>query len=158
MPLCVKGFRGFLVLRDLGIELGSWFGGRRVVAGPGVAWPKSRCMGVGAGRAGDRVVSPLPSRARSARARRGPVGVGLDAGEDGVADLPLQRTECLFGCLAVGQLAFVVGPVAMSRLGGPTVTEVDGSTYADGWRLCAVGSALRLVEPLVHLQGELERC
>jgi hypothetical protein len=45
----------------------------------------------------------LPSRARGA-----PPGAGLQAGEDGVADLPLERARGFLAGLALGQLLVVV--------------------------------------------------
>jgi hypothetical protein len=50
----------------------------------------------------------LPSRALGAR--RGPPGADLQAREDGVADLPLQRAQRLFAGLARGQFLVVAGP------------------------------------------------
>src|SRR6266480_3584139 len=50
----------------------------------------------------------------------GPAGVGLEAGEDGVAEAALERAECFFGGLALGELAVVVGAavaVAVADLG-----------------------------------------
>src|SRR3974390_762180 len=81
--------------------------GRRVVTGPGSGLSEEPVPGVRAGRAGCRVVPLLPSWALGAG--RGAPGVGLQAGEDGVADLPFQRAQCLFGGLALGQLLVVVG-------------------------------------------------
>jgi hypothetical protein len=49
----------------------------------------------------------LPSRAL--RAGGGAAGVSLQAGEDGVADLPFQRAQGFFGRLAFGQFLVVVG-------------------------------------------------
>jgi hypothetical protein len=51
----------------------------------------------------------LPSRARISGGCGSP-GVGLEAGEDGVADPALEGPERLFGSLALGELAVVVGP------------------------------------------------
>src|SRR2546429_1053658 len=51
----------------------------------------------------------------------GPAGVGLEAGEDGVAEAALERAGCFFGGLALGELAGVVGAavaVAGGGLGG----------------------------------------
>ena len=85
-----------------------WFAGRgrRVVTGPGSGLSEEPVSGVQSGRAGDRVVPRLPSRAPGAR--RGAPGVGLQAGEDGVADLPFQRAQGFFRGLALGQLLVVV--------------------------------------------------
>ncbi len=49
----------------------------------------------------------MPSRVPG----RGPAGVGLQAGEDGVADLAFQRAEGFFGGLALGEFLAVVGAV-----------------------------------------------
>ena len=75
--------------------------------GPGVACPKSLARGVQAGRAGGRVVPRLPSRALGTRGSA--AGIGLQAGVDGVADLPLQRPHGLFGGLALSQFLVVAG-------------------------------------------------
>jgi hypothetical protein len=80
--------------------------GRNVVTGPGSGWSEEPVSGVQSGRAGDRVVPRLPSRALGTG--RGAPGVGLQAGEDGVADLPFQRAQGLFRGLALGQLLVVV--------------------------------------------------
>jgi hypothetical protein len=66
-------------------------------------------LGVWVGRAGDRVAPRLPSRALSAGRCGGLPGVSLEAGEDGVADPPLQGPECLFVGLSLGELAVVAG-------------------------------------------------
>jgi len=50
----------------------------------------------------------LPSRARG-RGGCGAPGISLQAGEDGVADLPFQGAQRFFGGLALGQLLVVVG-------------------------------------------------
>src|SRR5215471_16716891 len=81
-------------------------GGRSVVTGPGSGLSEEPVPGVRAGRAGCRVVPLLPSRAL--RMRCGAPGVGLEAGEDGVADLPFEGAQGLFGSLAFGQLLVVV--------------------------------------------------
>jgi len=62
--------------------------GRRVVTGPGSGLSEEPVPGVRAGRAGDIVVPLLPSRALGTDC--GPPGIGLQAGKDGVADLPFQ--------------------------------------------------------------------
>ena len=81
--------------------------GLMVVAGPGVACPKSRRAGCepAALAAESFPGCPPGPLARAAR----PPGVGLQAGEDGVADLPLEGPQRLFGGLALGQLLVVVG-------------------------------------------------
>jgi hypothetical protein len=81
--------------------------GRSVVTGPGSGLSEEPVPGVQSGRAGGRVVPRLPSRAPGAGC--GAPGAGLQAGEHGVADLPLQRAQGFFGCLALGQLLVVVG-------------------------------------------------
>jgi hypothetical protein len=68
-----------------------------VVARPGSGLPEEPARGVQAGRAGARVVPRLPSRALGTRG--GAAGIGLQAGVDGVADLPLQRPQGLFRVL-----------------------------------------------------------
>ena len=95
-PLCVKEFHRLFRRR---VRRPS---GRCGLMGDSWPWPSSRR----AGRAGDRVVPLLPSRAPGARC--GPPGTGLQAGEDGVADLPLQRAQGFFRRLALGQLLVVV--------------------------------------------------
>jgi len=82
---------------------GRWAGGRgrSVVIRPGSGLSEEPVPGVQSGRAGDRVVPRLPSRALDTGC--GAAGVGLQAGEDGVADLPLQRPQGLFRGLAFGQ-------------------------------------------------------
>ena len=92
--------------------------GRRVVTGSGSGWSEEPVSGVQSGRAGDTVVPRLPSRAPGAS--RGAPGVGLQAGEDGVADLSFQRAQGLFRGLALGQFLVVVRaalavPVADTR-------------------------------------------
>ena len=84
-----------------------------------------------AGRAGCRVVPLLPSRALGA-------GVGLQAGEHGVADLPLQRAQGLFGRLAFGQLLVVIG----AALAVP-VADLGDCGHVDG-----------VVEPPVPSPGQ----
>ena len=56
-----------------------------------------------------------------------PVGVGLEAGEDDVAEAPLEGAQGLFRCLAFGQFPRVVGAaraVAVADLGD--CGHVDG--------------------------------
>jgi hypothetical protein len=76
-----------------------------VVTGPGSGLSEEPAPGVQADRAGDRAVPLLPSRAF--RAGCGAAGVSLQAGEEGVADLPFQRGGPL-GCLALGQLLVAI--------------------------------------------------
>jgi hypothetical protein len=70
-----------------------WGGGRgrSVVARPGSGLTEEPVPGVQAGRAGDRVVPLLPSRAPPVGGS--PPGISLETGEDSVADLP----GCSFG-------------------------------------------------------------
>jgi hypothetical protein len=50
----------------------------------------------------------LPSRALGRCRRCGLLGVGLEAGEDGVADPPFEAPERFFVGLALGDLAVIV--------------------------------------------------
>jgi hypothetical protein len=90
--------------------------GRRVVTGPGSSLSEEPVPGVQAGRAGDRVVPLLPSLALGTGC--GAAGVGLQAGEDGVADLLLQRAQGLFGDLSLGQFLVVVGAALAVQVAG----------------------------------------
>ena len=67
----------------------------------------------------------MPSRALGAGC--GPPGVGLQAGEDSVADLPLQRAQGLFRGLALGQLLVVIG----AALAVP-VADLGNRGHVDG--------------------------
>jgi hypothetical protein len=99
--------------------------GRRVVTGPGSGFPEEPAPGVRAGRAGDRAVPRLPSRARGAGG--GLPGIGLKAGEHGIADLPFQRTQGLFRGLALGQFLVVVS----AALAVP-VTDLGDRSHVNG--------------------------
>ncbi len=82
--------------------------------------------GVRAGRAGDRAVPPLPSRAPLGGSCFA-LGVGDEVGEDGVADASFQAAQCLFVGLALLELALVIGAavaVAVGHLGDSC--HVDG--------------------------------
>src|SRR5215470_11977301 len=81
--------------------------GRSVVAGPGSGLSEEPVPGVQSGRAGDRAVPRLPSRAP--RAACGAPRVGPEAGEDSIADLPFQRAQGLFGGLALGPFLVEIG-------------------------------------------------
>jgi len=59
--------------------------------------PEEPVVGVRAGRPGCRVVPRLPSRVP----RCGAPGVFLQAGDDGVADLAVERAEGFFGIVLV---------------------------------------------------------
>jgi hypothetical protein len=77
----------------------------------------------------------LPSRA--VRGGRGTPGVGLEAGEDGVADLALQRPQGFFAGLALGQLLVVAGaalavPVADLGDRGHVDDMVEAAVSAPG--------------------------
>jgi hypothetical protein len=63
----------------------------------------------------------LPSRAPGAP------GAGLETGEDGVGDLPLQRAQGLFAGLAFGQLLVVVGAA-----GAAWVADLGDRGHGDG--------------------------
>jgi hypothetical protein len=63
----------------------------------------------------------LPSRAPGTGRCGDPPGVGLEAGEDGVADAPLETAERLFVRLALGELAVVISPSVASS---PIVTAI----------------------------------
>src|SRR5260370_15485581 len=91
--------------------------GRSVVARPGSGLPEEPARGVQAGRAGARVVPRLPSRALGTRGCS--AGIGLQAGVDGVADLPLQRPHGLFRGLAPSQFPVVIGAALPLAVGGP---------------------------------------
>jgi hypothetical protein len=99
--------------------------GRRVVARPGSGLSEESAPGVQVGRAGDRAAPLLPSRALGTSC--GPPGICLQAGEHGVADLPLQRAQGLFQCLALGQLLVVIG----AALAVP-VADLGDRRHVDG--------------------------
>jgi len=110
--------------------------GRSVVSRPGSGLSEEPVPGVQAGRAGCRVVPLLPSRAL--RVSCGAPGVGLQAGEDGVADLPLQRAQGLFAGLAFGQFLVVVGAAV-----AVPVVDLGDCGHVDG-----------VVEPPVPAPGQ----
>ena len=118
-------------------------------AGPGVACPKSRSCGVQAGCAGARVVPRLPSRAPGTRGSA--AGIGLQAGVDGVADLPLQRPHGLFRGLALSQFLLVIRAalaVAVADLGDRG--HVDGVVQPP---VPAPGQPVNLTAAGGHLDG-----
>jgi len=78
----------------------------------------------------------LPSRALHAGG--GAAGVGLEAGEDGVTDLPLQRAQGFLAGLALGQLLVEVG----AALAVP-VADLGDRGHVDG-----------VVEPPVPAPGQ----
>ena len=83
-----------------------------------MACPKSRCLGCEPAALATESFPCCPPGPFGAGC--GPPGVGLQAGEDGVADLPFQRAQGLFGGLALGQFLVVVGAalaVAVADLG-----------------------------------------
>src|ERR1022692_3829331 len=108
--------------------------GRRVVAGSGVAWPKSwfsGCEPAALATESFPVAPRLPSRALRPGKCGGPAGVGLEAAADGVADASLEGPEGFPGGLALGELAVVAGPalaVAVADLGDRG--HVDGVVEA----------------------------
>jgi len=99
--------------------------GRRVVTGPGSGLSEEPVPGVQSGHAGCKVVPPLPSRAPGTGC--GPRCAGLQAGKDGVADLPFQRAQGLFRGLALDQLLIVIG----AALAVP-VADLGDRGHADG--------------------------
>src|SRR5215831_10260214 len=93
----------------------------RALPGPGPGCSLARA-GSGAGKAAGASV---------------PAGVGLEAGVDGVADLPLQAAQGLFAGLAFGQFLVVVGaaravPVADLGDRGHVDGVVDPAVAAPG--------------------------
>jgi hypothetical protein len=93
---------------DLGYGgIASWQGrpgGVVSSASPGVAYPKSRLSGCGAGRAGVRDVPWLPSRTRSCS------GVSAQLAEHRVADVSPERSSGFLLGLPGRDLAQVVAP------------------------------------------------
>jgi len=104
---------------------------------------------VQSGRAGDRVVPLLPSRAPGTS--RSTPGVGLQAGEDGVADLPFQCAQGLFRGLAVGQLLVVV----RAALAVP-VADLGDRHHVDGVVEAPVSAPAQPVD-LALAGGHLDR-
>ena len=87
---------------------------------------------------GERGAALLPSRAVRAG---GAPGVVLETGEDGVADLPLQRAQGFFAGLAFGHFLVVVGAagaVLVADLGdrGQVDGVVDPAVAAPGRGAC----------------------
>ena len=62
--------------------------------GPGVAWPKSRCLGCEPAALATESFPRCPPGPLAWAA--GPRGVGLEPGEDGVADAALEGAEGFF--------------------------------------------------------------
>ena len=103
--------------------------------GPGVACPKSRCLGCNpAALAAESSPAALPGFP----AGGGPCGAGLQAGEDGVADLPLERAQRLFGGLALGQFLVVAGAVV-----AVPVADLGDRGHVDGVAVPAVPASAR---------------
>ncbi len=118
-------------------------------AGPGSGFPEEPVCGVQVGRAGCRAVPLLPSRALGVSG--GAAGIGLEAGEDGVADLPLQRSQGLFGGLALGQLLVVAG----AALAVP-VADLGDRGHVDGVAVPAVPAPAQPVDNALP-GGHLDR-
>src|SRR5262245_65576082 len=87
-----------------------WAGGRsrRVVTRPGSGLSEEPVPGVRAGRAGDKVVPRLPSRAPGDR--RGLAGAGGQRCADGVADPAVEAAQRFLVRLAFGDLFLLAGP------------------------------------------------
>jgi hypothetical protein len=102
--------------------------------------------GVQSGRAGDRVVPRVPSRAAT---RGGAGGIGLQVLEDFVADLAFEGPQRFFGGLALGHLLVVVGPavaVTLADLGDRGhvhgVAEAPGAAPGQPVNLAVAGGHL----------------
>ena len=91
-------------------------------SGSGLA--EELASGVRAGRAGDRVVPLLPSRALGAGCSP---GVGLEVGEDGVADAPFEGAECFFAGLSLGEFLVEVGAAC-----AVTLADLGDCGHMDG--------------------------
>src|SRR5215471_8242730 len=123
--------------RGKGSRSGVCCWGRRLVAGLGVAYPKSRCWGCKPATLVSEPFPRCPPRLAGRSYRGCPGGVGLQAGEDGIADLPLQAAQGFFAGLAFGQFLLVVGvagavPVADLGDGGHVDGVVEPSVAAPG--------------------------
>ena len=79
--------------------------GRMVVSGPGVAGPKSWRSGCEPAALESEPFPGCPPGPFSP----GLAGIGLEAGEDGVADLALEGPQRLFAGLSLGCFLVVVG-------------------------------------------------
>ena len=122
MPLCVKDFVALSV---------QWVPG---LPAPVVGWKRAReWLGRRAGAWG--VSRPRWRQSRSPRAlpgslpgaRCGPAGVGLEAGEDDVAEAALEGAQGFFRCLAFGQFPLVVGAA-----GAVAVADLGDCGHVDG--------------------------
>ena len=71
----------------------------------------------------------MPSRARVLAVGGGPACVGLEAGEDGVADFALECPEGFLAGLALGDLLVEVGPAEVPPK--PWRTPYAASTVAE---------------------------
>jgi hypothetical protein len=120
------------------------------VEGPGVACPKSRCSGCEPAALEAEPFPRLPSRVLR-RGGCGAPGVGLEAGEDGIADLPLQRAQRFLACLALGQFLLVVG----AALAVP-VADLGDRDHMDGVVEAAVAAPGQPVD-LARARGYLDR-
>jgi len=124
--------------------------GRRLVPGPGVAGPKSWRAGCepAALDAESFPGCPPGPLARAAAAWR---AVGLEAGEDGVADLALEGPERLFVRFSLGQLLLAV----RAAFAVPVPDPVDRG-HVDGVAVAAVAAQrepVNLAVPGGHLDG-----
>ena len=87
-------------------------------------------FGVGAGRAGDRVVPRLPSRAPLGRLGCASCVVE-ESGVERVADASLEGAEGFLGGLALCDLAVIEAPAL-----AVTVPDLGHCGHVDGWVSC----------------------
>jgi hypothetical protein len=92
----------------------------------------------------------VPSRARNCECG-GLAVVGLEAGEDGIADLPFQAAQGFFASFAFGSLAVVIGAA-----GAVAVADLADGGHVDGVVEPPVSAPLQPVD-LALAGGHLDR-
>ena len=136
--------------RGMAAAPGCWAAGcgRSVVGRPGSGLPEGPPAGASRPRWSKESSPGCPPGPREARQRE---GIGLQAGVDGVADLPLQRPHGLFRGLAFSQFLVVIGAalaVAVADLGDRG--HVDGVVQP---QVPAPGQPVNLTRAGGHLDG-----
>jgi hypothetical protein len=119
----------------------------RVGVGPGVACPKRWCSGVGASRAGVRVVPRLPSRALAAAAGA-QSRVADHADVERIADIAFQGAQ-----RAPASHSLAVLPLAVDAALGAAVADLGNRGHVDG----VVELPVPVPGKLVNLSGRRRR-